>query len=399
MKLLEVVIHQLEEVGWQIGEALAEKAPIPPQEIGIVIEAIRAEVALEGKPFLVALYEYFSTTNYAKLKWEIGNFEALFLFLQWYKHKWENDYPDLVEEAYKDLNIQQKRRRRLSIQKRMPYTYATAYKNRYRGTKYNSMAGRRRLTAVKRSNPSSEYERPAKKGRYTTDKSNKDLGEEVGSSTCKTTTTIGDTVTAINSDQFYQSDNILAISQGTALNERSRRVVNLRGIKIMARVTSWSAQWSTDGLDLTTPIYFHMALVHPKNTPGSTVIGDTDIFRSYNSQRGQDFATIGNVPPKNVVIFNPLNADKFDVYFHKKWKFGRSASDTDRRVERLFQKYVPIKRQIRYAGTNGTDAESALRVIYWWTHKDTTRDATTPLISDAMGMTLNCTCFFREPES
>lgn len=319
----------------------------------------------------------------------------------------------LVEPAYLDKRVVPKSKYELQLGRFANNAFEKTMRVYRRYRRARGRTGRRRLTMVLDSPPRvrrvvtpmrtrSAPRKRVRTSRKSYPKPRSILGERIGSSTCKSRTTNEIADPNVPSDSLVVSDNLLQITEGSGEHQRENRTINLRGIELRLRFDAGTKLWDaadalTPGCSNQTPIYFHMALVNPKHLKGNEKPSSVDWFRNYDSQRGQDFGDITNIPPKHVIIFNPINADLYNIFWHKRWKVRRAASfNNGRGPEFLFRKYIKIKRQIRFETTEATSCVDGLFLCYWWTHKDTGRDLSPVNIQTFPSLTYQTIAFFRD---
>lgn len=204
-----------------------------------------------------------------------------------------------------------------------------------------------------------------------------EIGEPVGSSSCKNRATLdtSNVTTAYNSNTPISFGNALSIPQGTAINQRLGRTVNLRGITL----EGYFNLVDVNALQNQDIFYLHYAVLVPKDsTPSPTPTPVlTDFFRAYGSNRGVDFSA--SLTPLDLMK-NPINTDVFEVLLHKscmlapfldQLAFTGNAKQIDH--------YIPIARQCRFASADEGSAEDTVWVVFWYTTKDST--AAAPLVN------------------
>lgn len=306
-----------------------------------------------------------------KAKWNLSNAESLREFSNWYDDRWKHDYPDLYKMRY-----------------------STAFRQRLRGTRYAGSARRRRLMVTGRTK---RRKRQYARVKLKNPKFWSELGEPVGHHTGKRCIAISDPVNVVDypSNQLHFTDNLINIAQGDAINERQRRIVNLRGIEIHS---IFNFRSSRDGVNVwpgaIEPIYLHIAVVHPKNNDAQFGLTTANFFRSYGASRQESFTTS---QPAIRQIFNPINSDMYHVYFHKHYKIAEFLSGTSKaqNPEMLFKKYVKLNRQVRFNGSTGTSCEDSISLCWWFTSSQS--NGTTPLIYDIAQWRYEIINHYREP--
>jgi len=100
---------------------------------------------------------------------------------------------------------------------------------------------------------------------------------------------------------------------------------------------------------------------------------------------------------------NQLNTDKFNVLMHKRMILGPSlkASSTNTVQDstlpsfKLIDRYIPLKRQLRFAELNVNIPDHPVFLLYWCDLMTASRDDA-PL-ADALTVEQNTITYFREP--
>ena len=184
------------------------------------------------------------------------------------------------------------------------------------------------------------------------------VGHGIGQSNTKSHTTTQANDGGINTRNLYKFD-LLQIPKSNSnerRDERVRDVVNFRG---------WKICWQLRN-DTQKPMIFHWAIIQPKR-PGEFGLSQNDDFFRDNgsSTRAVDFSN-----GLTCLDFdcNAINTDTFNVIHHKKLRLGpkdgdNAFVDTSSRNWMFFQKYIDLKRQIRY--NSAGNPESALYFVYW----------------------------------
>lgn len=152
-----------------------------------------------------------------------------------------------------------------------------------------------------------------------------------------------------------------SVASGFKLNDREGDVIYLSGVKISA-VFRNNQTASND-----TAIYLNMALVSTK--AGIANVSTSDFFTSgAGVTRSVDFDDAGLTALERHTL--PINSDNYTVHWHERKVListGNSSGQDSIGIYPKFiklEKYIPLKRQIRYDSTNGV-AESPLWLIHW----------------------------------
>jgi len=198
--------------------------------------------------------------------------------------------------------------------------------------------------------------------RYTTNTPNakaiKDYGSN-GRPSCKTNQVWSSTLDRDSRTLYWDEVTVLSREESASVASLARRdsdTVILKGVKI-----DMFAQNKT-----TQPMYFRMALVHPKNNGNPTT---AMFFRAYNTTRSIDFGDTG--ASSLVYRSDPINADEYDVI--KTWSctLGPSGDGgTNRNTGAVpawqdWSEYVPINKTITYADKNPGTCNDKMFLVYW----------------------------------
>lgn len=210
-----------------------------------------------------------------------------------------------------------------------------------------------------------------------------ELGEGVGTSDCKKQTVFDNTGERtyepladpqVNSPNYFFNNALIVlpnlldeIRQGSEINERERRIINLRGFHIKANLLNQQVGHAKE---------CHMALLVPNGNllPGQV---STDFFRHYRTERARDFTepdanTTNRISPMEIMM-NPINTDRYKVLLHKTVNLGRAGSGSaaphnNEGTEsnyRSVQWWVPIDRQIRYNSTTQVESDQVYFVVWF----------------------------------
>lgn len=216
------------------------------------------------------------------------------------------------------------------------------------------------------------------------------IGERVGSSSTKKTQITAGTGNQITTTGVLLLTDLTAISStnNNDINLRQRDIINLRGFKICMEIRN--------NLDVG-PLYCNVAVLSPKQNEDNESIA-TNFFRSLGDveRRGIDF---GDPLLSDMDRHcRPINKDRFTILKHWRFMCDVNGNGTEYRQQRAnwryFEKWVPLKRQVRYEGNN-TDAQNGICVLVWWFGF---HDQTTPQL-DAVTYRQNLITYWREPKT
>lgn len=219
-------------------------------------------------------------------------------------------------------------------------------------------------------------------------------GETPGTDLSKTTQFRTDGATAYGTN-ILQSQNAIEIyrqSGSFALGTRLRDIVYLGGIKLCMNINNILVGGAA------TPLYVNVALVSGKNRGQ---IDNTDFFRCYNgTARQMDFtdATLSAYDRHCL----PINTDELVVHFHdrKLLTFDTSTASGPHQVGKRWtiEKFIPIKRQIRFEGDSST-SETPFKLVWWCGKEGATIAQSTAATSTGNAMTaeIRMVYYFKEP--
>jgi hypothetical protein len=193
----------------------------------------------------------------------------------------------------------------------------------------------------------------------------KKIGDRIGTSDCKRVTTV-DSTGSYDSRVLY-TQNILAISKGTGIDERQRDIADLKGIKF-----TWALRALPNENDVK-PWYAHIALVSNKEGHNSPTI--IDWFRGTGGTRMINFSA--NLSGMDNYT-RQINTDLYDVIFHKKIALapheGTSCNDWapgGTKSYKWVKKYIKINRQLRWDESTTIPGNANLYLVYWVDSFDT----------------------------
>lgn len=213
------------------------------------------------------------------------------------------------------------------------------------------------------------------------------LGERIGTSTAKVHDALNET--GFYSTRTLYDHDLLDIphttGDGDLRSERQRQVANIRGYKICAAIQN----------DRTAPLFVNVAILATK----TGTFGTNDFFRGDGNERSVTFGTA-----LSSIQFRccPINTDKYHVLMHRRMLFNGTSEitgqDKQRTTYQLLEKYVPLKRQIRWENENGgTTSNEDIRLVWW---ADILMQPSAALAqSDAYTIQWKVVTYFRDPKS
>lgn len=213
--------------------------------------------------------------------------------------------------------------------------------------------GRKRTTRNKRTRRSKS--RSWKKSRLAK------IGHQVGSGNAKRWVNVNAAISE-NLRTIYTID-LTNVPPGTAINQRRRDMVNIRGFKM-------SHQFKNNNPN---PVILNYAIVMDKRQmDGVAAVTDEDFFRGNFTQRAQNFALTLSGTVMNSLSLNP---ERFVILMRKRMMLGpgfvtdpEATSQTGYSYDvtksyRYFNHYVPIRRQFRFEDDK---CQTPLVLIYWY---------------------------------
>lgn len=177
---------------------------------------------------------------------------------------------------------------------------------------------------------------------------------------------------------------ITNIPKGTAINDRQRDLVNLRGFKI----NGWFRnRFGSEGV-------LHIALLQPKF---EKTLEQTDFFRTGgtagSNSRGTDFS-LGLTGLEMASL--RINPDKFNILFHNRITLKPTTNEHGQSY-RMENKYFPINRQLSYDDDNTPKCNSPIFFV-WWYDALASPTAQTILV-DSLETTYTIHALFNDPRN
>jgi len=260
----------------------------------------------------------------------------------------------------------------------------TAYANR-RGIYRAATTVQRAFRAARRNRAMNRRRRPVQNPRQR-------IGNPVGRDTSRRTQTVQVLPATQKSDRTLYAYDVTAIEQGTLPNQRTRDIVNFRGIKICMDVLNVT--------DPNRPVFFNWAVISPK---AANYIDELQFFRSNADNRAVNFdnATLTSMD----YHCRGLNTDEFNIICHKRSILaplssgGQFSGKTNKRV----MSYIKIARQIRYNSFRIPDTdppeqeEKCTSPIFfvWWCAREGYGGETAA--EDSVVVDLRIISYFRNP--
>lgn len=228
------------------------------------------------------------------------------------------------------------------------------------------------------------YRRSRAKKRF----SPRNFGEPVGTGGAKRfETDDSEIVSRDTRTQYIHS--LLDIPQGTAINQRERNVINMRGIKLCMEIKSLCNE----------PLYINVAVLAPKD--GVTAVSTNDFFRASGAtERARDFSITCN---SNEFHCLPINTDRYTILKHKRLRIIPQGAGTTTTVSLNGFSYanlnwwIPIKRQIRFNADTGSPVSGEVSLVYWADKFHTA--AGTAISTDQFSVMRRAVAYYREPKN
>lgn len=202
--------------------------------------------------------------------------------------------------------------------------------------------------------------------------------DRVGTSNCKVNS---DDITFGKAGVIKQLDTrklhsqaITNIPFGGTRATRENNVINLRGFKLEMAMSNTTRD----------PVCVNMAILHFRSQdPNVLTIPTGDFFRSYGDSRGTDFVASATGAPNSLEYMNqPINTDLYTILWKSKCLIPNAIiNETEepassgifpfafegqyKKSYKTIQKYIPLKRQLRYdtdSATAPTDGHLFLTV-------------------------------------
>jgi len=225
------------------------------------------------------------------------------------------------------------------------------------------------------------------------------VGFTPGRGAAKTATTsssdeFGTIATVTYATDTLYSSNITTLAQGSAINERERDIIHCLGMKINMCAVN---------IQDTSVLCFHYAVVAPRG--GTTAVTASDFFRGYNDDRGRDFTA--NTLSGMDVYQNPVNADKYTVFTHKRiWLHPQSTGgpgtggtvgycSANTNGLKVKNEYIKIKRQLRYGDAD--NCETPMYLVWWAGYPQKAKAAAA--VADSFVFTFRNIMLFNEPKT
>lgn len=177
---------------------------------------------------------------------------------------------------------------------------------------------------------------------------------------------------------------ITDIPQGTNEDQRLRRVVHLKGIKVCFEAINIDTEAH----------YLNICLLAPKGNASG--IPTADFFRFSSSERAADFSTALNAMEFACL---PINTDRYTV-LHRTKKLlvagtqSGVTNDLTGSNHTLIEFYKNINRQIRFDSTSSTES-GEIYLVYWVDRVGASQGSAAQV--NKIGITRKCVCYFSEP--
>ncbi len=217
------------------------------------------------------------------------------------------------------------------------------------------------------------------------------LGERVGRQGSKRDQVIDTDPTNFVSRQLQRREiTVLQGAQGTGnpINQRQRDIINLRGFKLCMEIQN----------NLETPLHFNIAVLATKEGANES-IPNGQFFRGSGESRSTDFGSSGLT--SNDYHCRPINSDLYTVLMHHRMTLNANTpvgqNNNMGTSYYQFMKYLPVKRQLRYASSSPTSCQSKITLVWWCDGWQTPSGSGS--VSDAVTVTERYVMYFKEPKN
>lgn len=214
------------------------------------------------------------------------------------------------------------------------------------------------------------------------------FGDRPGTGTGKRHVTSEINALPLDTSTLY-SYGITDIAQGDDINNRERRMVNLRGFKLCMELEN----------DHTTPMYINIAVLCPRDGAAGVVNGD--FFRGSSTARALDFDDAGITGMEYHCL--PINSDRYTILKHKRYRLDPSSEAAYKNSNGTNFKnvdwYIPIKRQLRYNNqpTNDQPENGRCFLVYWFAPFQASAGAVA--ITGVVNVSQRVVAYFRDPKN
>jgi hypothetical protein len=185
------------------------------------------------------------------------------------------------------------------------------------------------------------------------------IGERVHQATAKRATIVDTDVLDLNTRTLYSVD-LTSIPKNIAtddIDRRDRNLANIRGFKlhlVCRHITAHVMQ-------------YNIAVISPKS---AILVNETNFFRGTGNERGIDFdfATLSS----NDFRTRHINTDIYNILMHKRYKLHPLTQGAglysigSGKNWMTFDRWVPLKRQLRYDSTGDVPSSNPVYLVYWW---------------------------------
>jgi len=214
-----------------------------------------------------------------------------------------------------------------------------------------------------------------------------------GRNQCKSAI-ITDTATAnlsLNGSTLYTYD-LTGIAQGNEQYQRERSIINVSGFKIKIWFRNFQGS---------TPCWINCAVIAPKSTTSGDNVSGISFFRNEGgTQRYFDFNGIGATGFQQAT--RSINNDDYVILWRKRFMLGQQSpgavnynEQSGRSSYRLIERYIPLKRQVRYADAESISAtDGRVWLVYWQQNPDSLAVAGLP--SGSLLVSQKFVTYFRE---
>ena len=271
-----------------------------------------------------------------------------------------------------------------------PYLQAAymAYNNRMKVAMVGRYAGRKAYKAYgSASRRMAKFKRKVVSRKKSARHSMRRIANPIGTSTCKSREGIAYVDTPA-SRQLVTFDIVSKIPKDgdDNLNARQRNAVNLSGFKYCIHVRNNEKR----------PMTFHFAVCVDKRHGGSNYTDDFFRSQGEGNRRSTNFS---NVLSGMDMKCCPINTDRYIVLRHSRLNIGPADADNEYNATGpknylTLERYMRVKRQIRYDGAADSSAQTRILCFVWADLIDAAPDSSG--VADAMHMHVNLQTYFRD---
>lgn len=196
------------------------------------------------------------------------------------------------------------------------------------------------------------------------------IGEAYGTSNAKLSSTTNATTT-VDTVTLYSTP-LNDLQRGTGIDERQREHVQYKGVKIYFEYRNISNVG---------PIYMNCAVVGTKDTSSPSNVTATAFFRGSGFSRAQNFDGLTMSAVR--MHLTPINTDNYVVLWHDRRTLAPNIPGSTPQTNMFdsygtYDKWIPIRRQIRYQTDNTIPTDGRIFFCYWFSKFQNNGEAPDP---------------------